>query len=129
MNPSVSRYFGQLAPALELRSQRLELLASNIANAATPNFKARDIDFPSALARAQGTGGLAATAPGHFRAAGGASEGSTAFRVPVSPSLDGNTVELATEQALFGENAARYQSTLAFLNGRIGQLKSALRGE
>ncbi|HKC03516.1 MAG TPA: flagellar basal body rod protein FlgB [Sphingomicrobium sp.] len=110
--------FGLHGAALELRSQRLSLLASNIANAATPNYKARDIDFNQALERA--TKGQSLDS---------AVESSTEFRVPVTPSLDGNTVELSTEQTLFAENAVQYRTTLSFLEGRIGTLKRALRGE
>jgi len=110
--------FGIHGAALALRSQRLSMLASNIANAATPNYKARDIDFDKALKLAtQGRGTDAAVG------------NSVAYRVPVTPSLDGNTVELSTEQTLFAENAVQYRTTLAFLEGRIGTLKRALKGE
>lgn len=110
--------FGIHGAALALRSQRLSMLASNIANAATPGYKARDIDFRQALDRA--TGGENVNA---------AAEGAAAYRVPVTPSLDGNTVELSTEQTLFAENAVQYRTTLAFLEGRISTLKRALKGE
>lgn len=111
--------FGIHGAALELRSRRLGLLASNIANASTPGFKARDIDFGAAMASARGPQGLT----------GDAIDGATKYRVPVQSSLDGNTVELATEQSAFAENAVAYQTTLSFLNGRIGQITRALRGE
>jgi flagellar basal-body rod protein FlgB len=111
--------FGVHGKALALRSQRLGLLASNIANASTPGYKAKDIDFSAAL--------TAAEAPG--RSLTKAAEGATRFRVPLQPSLDGNTVELNTEQTLFAENAVAYQTTLSFLNGRIQTLTRALRGE
>ena len=110
--------FGVHGTALALRSQRLSMLASNIANAATPGYKARDIDFDKALglaSRGQATGAAAANA--------------VAYRVPVTPSLDGNTVELSTEQTLFAENAVQYRTTLAFLEGRVNTLKRALKGE
>lgn len=110
--------FGVHGAALELRSQRLSLLASNIANAATPGYKARDIDFEQALDSATRGQGLDS-----------AVESATRYRVPVTPSLDGNTVELSTEQTLFAENAVQYRTTLSFLEGRIGTLKRALRGE
>lgn len=111
--------FGVHGTALALRSQRLGLLASNIANASTPGFKAKDIDFGAALTAAeQGGAGLQRAA-----------DGATRFRVPLQPSLDGNTVELNTEQTLFAENAVAYQTTLSFLNGRIQTLTRALRGE
>ncbi len=112
--------FGTHGAALTLRSQRLSLLASNIANAATPNYKARDIDFAAALKLA--TGDRPATTDGAAQAA-------RRYRVPVQPSLDGNTVELSTEQTAFAENAVAYRTTLSFLEGRIATVMSALRGE
>lgn len=126
---AVDRYFGVHAAALELRARRLDLLASNIANAATPNYKARDIDFGATLRAAEGGGPLAATARGHIANPAAAAGRGAGFRVPVQPSLDGNTVELSTEQALFGENAVRYQSSLSFINGRISSILAALKGE
>ena len=111
--------FGVHGKALALRSQRLGLLASNIANASTPGFKARAIDFAAALSAAEAPGANVSTA---ITAA-------TKFRVPMQASLDGNTVELNTEQTKFAENAVAYQTTLSFLNGRIDTLKRALRGE
>ena len=116
--PQENSLFGVHGTALALRSQRLSLLASNIANAATPGYRARDIDFDKALALA--TNG---------RGANAAVDAAIAYRVPVTPSLDGNTVELSTEQTLFAENAVQYRTTLAFLEGRIGTLKRALKGE
>jgi flagellar basal-body rod protein FlgB len=106
--------FGIHATALQLRNQRMSMLASNIANAATPNYKARDIDFAKALSLAEG---------------GKGADGAITYRVPLMPSLDGNTVEMATEQTAFAENALAYRSSLAFLQGRIGTLSRALKGE
>ncbi|MFD1610239.1 flagellar basal body rod protein FlgB [Sphingomonas tabacisoli] len=111
--------FGVHEKALALRSQRLGLLASNIANASTPGFKAKDIDFASALSAAEQPGASMSQAI----------EAATKYRVPLQPSLDGNTVELNTEQTKFAENAVAYQSTLSFLNGRIQTLTRALKGE
>ncbi|HEX8300345.1 flagellar basal body rod protein FlgB [Sphingomonas sp.] len=109
--------FGVHGQALAVRSQRMGVLASNIANASTPGYKAKDIDFQAALAGAQGG------------ALDNAIDGATLYRVPLQPSADGNTVELATEQTAFAENALAYQTTLAFLNGRISTITRALRGE
>ena len=95
------------AVALRLRAQRLDIIASNIANAATPGYKARDLDFKAALA--------------------GATD-AIRYRVPVQTSLDGNTVELATEQLAFAENAIQYRTTLSFLDGRIKGMMAALKG-
>ncbi|HEX8556297.1 MAG TPA: flagellar basal body rod protein FlgB [Sphingomonas sp.] len=114
---SSDRLFGVHGAALAVRSRRMNVLASNIANASTPGFKARDIDFRAALAAQEGTGGTDGMA------------GALRFRVPSQTSMDGNTVELAAEQTAFAENAVQYQTTLAFLNGRIGQITRALKGE
>lgn len=111
--------FGIHGAALQVRGQRMGILASNIANASTPGFKARDIDFQAALA--------SATGPGGFNQAG--FDGALKYRVPLQPSLDGNTVDLSQEQTAFAENAVQYQTTLSFLNGRIGQITRALRGD
>ena len=107
--------FGVHAAALEVRSQRMGVLASNIANASTPGFKARDIDFRTAMASMEGGQSDLSAA--------------TMYRVPTQTSLDGNTVELSQEQTAFAENAVQYQTTLSFLNGRIGQITRALKGE
>lgn len=111
--------FGVHGAALALRSQRLSMLASNIANAATPGYKARDIDFNAALKAATDGGEPAAQAAGD----------ALMYRVPVQPSMDGNTVELSTEQTAFAENAVKYKTTLSFLEGRIGTVMTALKGE
>jgi len=108
--------FGVHGAALQVRSQRMGVLASNIANSSTPGFKARDIDFQAAL---QSLEGGSATGIG----------AATKFRVPTQTSMDGNTVELNAEQTAFAENAVQYQTTLSFLNGRIGQITRALKGE
>jgi flagellar basal-body rod protein FlgB len=108
--------FGVHGAALEVRSQRMGLLASNIANASTPGFKAKDVDFRQALAAVE-TGGDDAFSK------------AVQFRVPTEPSMDGNTVELNQEQTAFAENAVQYQTTLSFLNGRISQITRALKGE
>lgn len=110
--------FGIHAAALELRSQRMGLIASNIANAGTPGYKARDIDFASALKARMG-------GADSDRAA----EAATLYRVPVMPSLDGNTVEMATEQTAFAENAVGYSATLSFIRGRIDTLSRAMKGD
>ncbi len=110
--------FGIHGAALELRSHRMGLITSNIANAATPGYKARDIDFGEALhARTSGSG------------RDNAIEGATRYRIPTMSSMDGNTVELANEQMAFAENAVAYSATLSFLNGRVETITRAIRGE
>lgn len=116
--------------ALQLRSQRLELLAQNIANADTPHFKARDIDFKAVLnAASQPDTALSTSHPGHQRASVDLALEGPAYRVPLSNAVDGNTVEMSIEQAQYGKAAAEYQATLNFLENRFSGLRKALRGE
>lgn len=122
---------GDLPAQLALYSKRSGVLAANIANADTPGFKARDIDFRSALAVASGEQlALRTTRPGHIGGAGSDLAGpELMYRIPTQPSLDGNTVNSQVEQAQFAENAVRYQSTLTFLGGKFQGLKLAIKGE
>ncbi len=117
------------ASALALRSQRNTILASNIANAATPHYKARDIDFNEEMSKLERSGPLSITDDQHLPTYRPLNPNGVHYRVPLNPSLDGNTVELNVEQMQFSENAMRYQTTLSFLNGRIAGLISAIRGE
>jgi flagellar basal-body rod protein FlgB len=125
----LDRFFGIQGQMLGLRSARLQVLASNIANAATPGFRARDLDFAAVLGRREAELPLARTAATHMDPGAPATAPELRYRRPVQPSLDGNTVELATEQVAFAETAVRYRSTLAFLDSRIGTLKAALKGD
>lgn len=133
MITSMREELGLHADALMLRERRGAVLASNIANAATPHFKARDFDFATELARATGAGGgpsLAVAGAGHIRATSlEAGPQGLGYRVPVSPSLDGNTVEIGVEQVQFAENTTDYQASLTLLNRRISGLMTAIRGE
>ncbi len=108
--------FGIHGAALELRSQRMGVLASNIANAATPGYKARDIDFAAALEAK--LDGRVAKGDAHM-----------VYKLPTMPSLDGNTVELSREQVAFTENAVAYSATLAFVQGKVNTITRALKGE
>jgi flagellar basal-body rod protein FlgB len=117
--------------ALQLREQRTAVLASNIANVDTPNFKARDLDFSSVMAATE-INNMRTSNSRHFSIGAGqalAGEGMVKYRMPNSASVDGNTVEISTENALFTENSMRYQATTTFLNQRIKGIMSALRGE
>lgn len=122
--------FAQHEQALTLRARRYELLSSNIANADTPNYKARDIDFRSALQNAR-TGSVALHTTSELHQTSRGHDGRTGellYRVPTQPSMDGNTVEADVEQAEFADNAVHYRATLEFLNGTIRTLRYALKG-
>ncbi len=157
MRTALDNYLGIHPQALQLESKRNELLAANLANVDTPNYKARDLDFKSALAAASGdttgTSGAmalrASTAASSSGAAvGAAAAGGTAavggpaaadspagidasllkYRVPIAPALDGNTVDEQLEQSAFAENSVRYQATLTFLNSKLRDLMTAITG-
>ncbi|MEH6825199.1 MAG: flagellar basal body rod protein FlgB [Motiliproteus sp.] len=120
--------------ALLLRTQRAEILASNIVNADTPNYKARDIDFKGilngALKQQASSLAMSATQSGHQ---GGAINPDFAaemmFRTPLQPSLDGNTVDVQQEQAEYAKNALAFQASFTFLNKKMTGLMAAIKGE
>lgn len=128
----LDRTFAPHVRALTLRSQRSEVLAANLANADTPNYKAKDFDFQSAMKGAVRNAdlGLARTSDRHLRGNGG--NGGLAalqYRHPVQPSIDGNTVEMDAEVGRFSDNAMRYQAALTFTNSRISGLRTAIQGQ
>lgn len=119
--------------ALKIRAERSEILASNIANADTPHFKARDIDFKQTLEQVSagraGSEGLKTTHKNHLSGAAPGGGAETLFRIPLQPSLDGNTVDAQLEKTAYAENSVQYQTTLNFLNRKFGGLMGAIRGE
>ena len=147
---NLNTYLGLDPLALRLQGRRMEVLANNLANADTPNFKAQDFDFQSALAAAGAAAGIGG------RSGGALSSGSAAapttvtlgttdarhlsteadadpqvtlqYRVPLAPTLDGNTVDAQLEQAAFAENTVRYQATLTFLSTKLRDLMTAITG-
>jgi len=126
------RIFGIHESALLLHGQRMGVLVSNLANADTPNYKARDIDFGAVLAN---TGDGAAlpmqvTQAAHIGLGGGElPAGELKYRNPYQSSLDGNTVEMPVEQAAFSEGSVRYQASLTFINHKIAALQYAIAGQ
>ncbi len=126
-------YLGVHADALKVQTQRMDVLANNLANVDTPGYKARDIDFRTALAAAGSTqGGVTmTTTDAKDIAVNPTSEGGSAlkYRIPLAPSLDGNTVDSQQEQAAFAENTVHYQATLTFLSMRLRNLMTAITGQ
>ena len=138
MQFGLDKFFGINQQALTIHSRRSEILAGNLANADTPGYKARDLDFKEALQAAKSNtdaASLHTSNARHFTAAGttagrvGDVLGEMKFRTPSQPSIDGNTVDPLLEKAQFMENALRYQTNLQFLGGKIKHLKSALKGD
>lgn len=122
--------FGVHERALKLKSQRLELLSQNIANADTPNFKARDLDFKALLKTAdEGAMGLQSTHRSHVSGEEFAQSDNIKYRIPFNTAFDGNTVEMSVEQAQYGQAAGQYQATLNFLESRVSGIRRALKGE
>jgi flagellar basal-body rod protein FlgB len=118
MSLNIDAAFGIHAQALMLRSRRAEVLAANLANGETPNYKARDINFKAALETATGVSGgdslsLATDDPRHIPigASGGLGD-QLLYRVPIQPSIDGNTVDAQVEKAEFSQNALQYMTGL-----------------
>ena len=124
----IDNALGVHAQALGLRSQRMEVLARNIANADTPHFKAKDIDFRSVLKQSR-EDALNSTHNLHMKIAMEEDSGGEKYRVPFNASFDGNTVEMNVEQAKFGQVAADYQTTLNILENRVSGIRRALRGD
>lgn len=125
----IGDYLNVHATALGVRAKRNKVLASNIANAATPNFKARDLDFQAEIRKAEGGGAMSVTDTRHIKVGLKGPSKAMLYRQPVNPAQDGNTVEMNVEQMEFSENVIRYQTTLGFLNSKITGLMSAIRGE
>ena len=121
--------FGIHETALRAKSRQLELLASNLANADTPHFKARAIDFKQVMGQVQ-QDALKTTDTRHFPLGedAGSADG-VKYRVPFSASVDGNTVEMSVEQAQYGKTATEYRASLMFIENRTNTIKRALRGE
>ncbi len=126
---SIKKQLTFFGSALNIRNKRNDIIASNIANAATPNYKARDINFLDEFKKVTNTGEIKTTHSNHIPTKNYNISGKAFYRDPVIASLDGNTVELSVEQMQFAENAMKYQTTLKFLNGKITKMISAIRGE
>jgi len=138
MRFDIDKLFGIHQQAILIRSKRAEILAGNLANADTPNFKARDIDFKTALSQSMqktSASRLTLTNPKHISGMNSlSSEGNglgmdLMYRNPMQPSIDGNTVDAQVEKAHFATNALQYQASLQFMSGSIKSITSAIRGE
>ncbi|MBL1265150.1 flagellar basal body rod protein FlgB [Candidatus Methylomicrobium oryzae] len=130
MSINFDKALGIHAQALALREKRSEVLASNLVNADTPGYKARDLDFTSILKQTLPSGlNLERTRTNHVAPPELTLGAKMMYRNPNQVSLDGNTVEAHVEQAKFAENAVQYQASLNFINNNLAGLMMALRGE
>lgn len=133
MIESLDKLFQFHQNALNVRAFRQQLLASNIANADTPGYKARDIDFAAALrevtsGRAVSAVSLRATNDRHLAGATRNEPAAVLYRSAQQPSIDGNTVDMDVERNRFAENAVHYDANLTFLNSKIKGMLAALQG-
>ena len=133
MSISFSNALGVHEQALVLRTQRTALLANNIANASTPGYKARDIDFQSILSEASANNtrnvDVLKTNARHIGGSTLSTQAEALYRVPTQASLEGNTVDEQIENAAFARNAIEHQASFQFLNSKFTGLMKALRGE
>ena len=135
MSISFDKALGIHEQALGLRAKRAEVLANNIANADTPNYKARDLDFSAMLAaqRAKTDSSpfsMSTTNSAHISAATlDSGDASLLYRTPMQPSIDQNTVDAQIEQANYAKNAVDFQASFTLLNSKFKGLTSALRGD
>ncbi len=126
---STDAIFAGMDRALRVHGQRMGVVADNLANADTPGYKARDIDFKAVLSQAQaGAVKLHTTSAGHQT---GSLDGAAPrlWRIPSQPSADGNTVDAPMEQARFAEASLRYEATLRFIDGKVKGLITAITGQ
>jgi flagellar basal-body rod protein FlgB len=122
--------FGVAGRALQLCEDRTALLTGNIANASTPNYKAKDIDFAKMIKQAEESDSFLQTNnPKHINTSSGVDSESIMYRVPMQKSVDGNTVDGEIERKNFIENALNYQVNLTFIQSKSDQLMKAIRGE
>ena len=129
MPTNIDQVFSGHFKAMTVNRQRLQLIASNIANEETPGFKAQDLDFRAALDEAgNGTMRLAATRRGHIGQGQISDRPLVAYRTAEQPSADGNTVDSHKEKTAFAEASVRYQASLTFLNRKISGLRAAITG-
>jgi flagellar basal-body rod protein FlgB len=132
MSNPISSYLGVHAAALPLREQRMQLIASNLSNADTPNYKAKDIDFQAALEKvaleqAKAAEPLDITNEQHLSGLQGLSQ--IFERAGVQPSLDGNTVDADTERAAYGRAALEYRASLSFIESKVRTMLTAITGQ
>ncbi|MDB3993191.1 flagellar basal body rod protein FlgB [Gammaproteobacteria bacterium] len=139
MTQSLNEYFAFNHAAMTVKNQRLELISGNIANASTPGFKAKDLDFSTLLRNSFDRQDnkfevpLGATNPEHMGFFKGPAwtdtDSAVTYYVPLAPSLDNNTVEIGVEQARYGRAIADYQASLQFMESKISGLRKALKGD
>ncbi len=125
----MNNIFGIHEQSLMLSSKRAQLIANNIANAETPGYLARDLDFKSVFNQSQTVQMSQTDAAHHVGLFDGEGFSGLSYRIPLQPAQDGNTVDVQMEKSAYLDNAMHFQATMRFLNGRIQGLLSAIKGE
>ncbi len=128
MSTKLNELLGPQIHTLGIRGRRAKILAGNIANADTPRYLARDVDFEAAVRSAVGRSTMSGTDARHM-SGNGLTNASPAYRIPTQPAVDGNTVDVHAEKGRFTENAIAYQIDLNFASSRIRKLIHAFRGD
>jgi len=130
MSNPINTYMGPHAQALPLRNERLKLIASNLANADTPGYKAKDLDFEAALATATSASPLRTSDAQHFEFPVPPGQPPFYFnRAELQPSLDGNTVDAHAERAAYGRAALEYRASLSFVETKVRTMLTAITGQ
>ena len=122
-------YLGFSQSALDVKARRVQVISENIINASTPNYRAKDINFEKILGERIKQAELNNHASVNTKISSREVQASTFYRVPLSPSVDNNTVEIGVEQAKFGQATSDYQASLQFFEGKVSSLFKAIRGE
>jgi flagellar basal-body rod protein FlgB len=122
-------YLGFSQSALNIKARRVQVISENIINASTPNYRAKDINFEKILGDRINQEGSNNHSSAHAQLSSREIQASTFYRVPLSPSVDNNTVEIGVEQAKFGQATSDYQASLQFFEGKVSSLFKAIRGE
>ncbi|MDG1027349.1 MAG: flagellar basal body rod protein FlgB [Gammaproteobacteria bacterium] len=122
-------YLGFSQAALDVKARRVQVISENIINASTPNYRAKDISFEKILEDRMNQGRTNNHSTVHANVSSREIQASTFYRVPLSPSVDNNTVEIGVEQAKFGQATSDYQASLQFFEGKVSSLFKAIRGE
>jgi flagellar basal-body rod protein FlgB len=122
-------YLGFSQSALNIKARRVQVISENIINASTPNYRAKDINFEKILGDRINQEGSNNHSSVHAQLSSREIQASTFYRVPLSPSVDNNTVEIGVEQAKFGQATSDYQASLQFFEGKVSSLFKAIRGE
>jgi flagellar basal-body rod protein FlgB len=125
----LDRVLGVFPTAAAVQARRLEVIAGNIANASTPNYRARDVDFRHVLREVGDEMRLAVTHSKHIESPSQLTRDALQFRIPLAPARDGNTVETHIEEGAYGDAAGRYLAALRFAEGALSGLRKAYRGD